>query len=125
MDAREEACKCTEETKQKCGADNIAIFHGEALDFLASPHEKIDCAFLGGSRDIEKVLEMLVSEGTRSIVVNAVLIETAVSAINKMKELGIFCEAVHLQVSRSHELTGRTMFKPNNPIYIIHGERRC
>lgn len=125
VDAREEACKCTEETKAAYGADNIAIFHGEALDFLASPHEKIDCAFLGGSRDIEKVLEMLVSEGTRTIVVNAVLIETAVSAINKMKELGIFCEAVHLQVSRSHELTGRTMFKPNNPIYIIHGERRC
>ncbi len=122
VDAREEACKCT---KENCSAENIEIFHGEAIDFLASPHNKIDCAFLGGSRDIEKVLEMLVSEGARSIVVNAVLIETAVSAINKMKELGIFSEAVHLQVSRSYELTGRTMFKPNNPIYIIHGERKC
>ena len=125
VDAREEACKITEETRKNCGAENIEIFHGEALDFLASPHKRIDCAFLGGSRDIEKVLEMLVSQGARSIVVNAVLIETAVSAINKMKELGIFREAVHLQVSRSYELTGRTMFKPNNPIYIIHGERKC
>ena len=55
----------------------------------------------------------------------AVLIETACTAIDTMKRLGIFSDAVHLQVSRSYELTNRTMFKPINPVYIIHGETTC
>ncbi|HJK19671.1 MAG TPA: cobalt-precorrin-6Y C(15)-methyltransferase, partial [Methanocorpusculum sp.] len=79
----------------------------------------------GGSRDIAEVIVRLDKEGCRSIVVNAVLIETAVETIHVMKELGIFREAVHLQVSRSYELTERIMFKPINPIYIIHGGREC
>lgn len=39
-----------------------------------------------------------------------------------MKELEIFREVVHVQVSRSYELVGDIMFKPINPVYIIVGE---
>ncbi len=122
VDRRHQAIECTQET---CRGMDVEIFAGEALDFLASPHKPIDCAFLGGSRNIREILSLLHKEGTRSIVVNAVLLETAVETIHAMKELGIFIEAVHLQVSRSHDLVERIMFQPINPVYIIHGGRTC
>ena len=122
VDRRQQAIACTQET---CRGMDVDICAGEALDFLASPHKRIDCAFLGGSRNIREILVRLQNEGTRSIVVNAVLLETAVETIHAMKELGIFIEAVHLQVSRSHDLVERIMFQPINPVYIIHGGRKC
>lgn len=113
-------------TRDTCAAfPQVEVFEDEALSFLSGPHKQVNCAFCGGSRDIAEVIVRLDKEGCRSIVVNAVLIETAVETIHVMKELGIFREAVHLQVSRSYELTERIMFKPINPIYIIHGGREC
>ncbi|WP_319378647.1 precorrin-6Y C5,15-methyltransferase (decarboxylating) subunit CbiT [uncultured Methanocorpusculum sp.] len=122
VDRRPQAIECTQET---CRGMEVEFFAGEALDFLTSPHKRIDCAFLGGSSNIHEILSLLQKEGTRSIVVNAVLLETAVETIHAMKELGIFIEAVHLQVSRSHDLVERIMFQPINPVYIIHGGRTC
>lgn len=122
VDRRVEAIECT---KEICCGMNVEIFAGEALDFLASSHKPIDCAFLGGSRDMREILIYLQQECTRSVVVNAVLLETAVDAIHIMKELGMFIDAVHLQVSRSHDLMERIMFQPINPIYIIHGGKTC
>ncbi len=122
IDRRKEAIECTKET---CAGTNIEIIRAEALEFLASSPRHIDCAFLGGSRDMEQIITHLVSNATRSIVVNAVLLETAAGAIHTMKQLGIFKDAAHIQISHSYELTGRTMFKPANPIYIIHGEQQC
>ncbi len=123
VDRRPAAVSITRETC--AGLPQVDVFEGEALSFLSSPHKQIDCAFCGGSRDIAAVIARLDEEGCRSVVVNAVLIETAVDTIHAMQERGIFREAVHLQVSRSYELTERIMFKPINPIYIIHGGREC
>jgi Precorrin-6B methylase 2 len=52
-----------------------------------------------------------------------VLVQTLYIAIQRMKKQGIFQEAVHVQVSRSHELEGQTMFRPIDPVYIVVGGR--
>jgi cobalt-precorrin-6B (C15)-methyltransferase len=39
-----------------------------------------------------------------------------------MQDLGIFNEAVHVQISKSYELAGGIAFKPINPVYIIVGD---
>jgi len=39
-----------------------------------------------------------------------------------MKQLGIFCEVVQVQVARSHEIAGSIMFKPIDPVYVIVGK---
>ena len=123
IDRRDAAMTCMQES---CGSyPNVRTFAGEALDFFRTEHLPVDCAFFGGSRDLSALLTVLDTEGCRSIVVNAVLLETAVEAVHTMKTLGIFREAVHLQISRSHELTGRIMFQPINPVYIIHGEHNA
>ncbi len=68
------------------------------------------------------MLEKLAEIVRGRIVVNAVLLDTVSRTVRTMKELGIFVEALHIQVSRSHELVGDIMFQPINPVYIIVGE---
>jgi cobalt-precorrin-6B (C15)-methyltransferase len=120
IDRRKEAVDLAREKAERNGADNIRFYHGEAVDFLPAI-ERLDCAFIGGSGNLERVLRILHTIGTRSIVVNAVKVETLHTAITTMEQLGIFKEAVHVQVSRSSPLAGGTMFKPIDPVYIIVG----
>ncbi len=124
IDAREEALKATEANFKNFNIENGRIFAGEASEILDSGEliDSIDCAFVGGTKNIDTVLEKLVQKKARSIVVNAVRIETVVRTIEAMKKLGIFDEVVHLVVSRSAPIAGETMFKPENPVYIIVGK---
>ncbi len=124
IDAREEALRATEANFKNFSIENGRIFAGEASDILGSGEliDSVDCAFVGGTKNIGTVLEKLVQKNARSIVVNAVRIETVVRTIEAMKKLGIFDEVVHLAVSRSAPIAGETMFKPENPVYIIVGK---
>jgi cobalt-precorrin-6B (C15)-methyltransferase len=105
---------------------NSRLLAGEASDVLGSGDfiDYIDCAFVGGTKNIVSVLEILVEKKARSIVVNAVRIETVVRTIEAMKKLGIFDEVVHISVSRSTPIAGETMFKPENPVYIVVGKTK-
>jgi len=123
IDRRCEAVEYAKREIESAGRDNIILIHGEAsavLDEIGT--DAFDCAFIGGSGDIESILERLKQMVSGRIVVNAVLLDTVSKTVNKMKELGIFKEAIHVQVSRSYELVGDIMFKPINPVYIIVGE---
>lgn len=122
IDMRPEAIAVAGRTIADSGLTNITLVKGDALSFLKET-EGIDVAFVGGSKELQQVLPLLAEKRVRTIVVNAVLLETAMLAIGAMRECGIFSEAIHLQVSRSADLAGKTMFRPENPIYIIVG--RC
>jgi len=124
IDRREEAIAAAREHAEQAGARNITFIHGDAVDFLASA-DRIDCAFVGGSGNLERVLRQLHTRGTRSIVINAVQIETVHKAISTLQTLGIFKEAIHVQVSRSSTIGGGIMFRPINPVYIICGGSPC
>ena len=125
IDMRPEAIAVAGRTISDSGFTNISLIEGDALPFLEQI-EGIDVAFVGGSKGLLQVLSLLAEKRVRTIVVNAVLLETATRAIQTMRERGIFSEAIHLQVSRSADLAGKTMFKPENPIYIIVGGcRQC
>jgi cobalt-precorrin-6B (C15)-methyltransferase len=126
IDARNEALRATETNFKNFNLENARILAGEASDLLNSEDftDFIDCAFVGGTKNIGSVLETLVKKKARSIVVNAVRIETVVRTIEAMKILGIFDEVVHISVSRSAPIAGETMFKPENPVYIIVGKKQ-
>ncbi len=123
IDMRSEAIVHARRRIASAGCDNITLVEGNAVDFLKHA-DTIDIAFIGGSKELSVILEYLAAKHVRSIVVNAVLLETAALAITEMRRLGIFSEAIHLQVSRSHDLAGKTIFKPINPVYIISGGSR-
>ncbi|MBN2110713.1 MAG: precorrin-6Y C5,15-methyltransferase (decarboxylating) subunit CbiT [Methanosarcinaceae archaeon] len=122
IDARDEAIEVARKNFDSFNVGNVTIHSGESSEILETQASgSIDCAFIGGSKNIARVLEVLAEKKVGSVVVNAVRIETVVNVINKMKELGLFDEVLHLIVSRGVALTGETMFKPENPVYIIVG----
>jgi cobalt-precorrin-6B (C15)-methyltransferase len=120
VDRRPEAIAYAQKAAWKAGADNIEFFCGEASYFLASA-PLFDCAFVGGSQQIETFLPVLAKKVRRVIVVNAVLVSTLATVTDTMQVLGIFREAVHVQVSRSHALGKSFMFRPIDPVYVIVG----
>ena len=121
IDKRPEAIKTARESAQKASIHNIEFFCTDAVDFLKS--DRIyDCAFVGGTQDLDRILPVLAKKVRRTIVVNAVLLSTLAQAVATLQQLGIFCEVVQVQVARSHEIGGSIMFKPIDPVYIIVGK---
>ncbi|MCD1295403.1 cobalt-precorrin-6Y C(15)-methyltransferase [Methanocella sp. CWC-04] len=123
IDRRDEAIEYAKTLAASSGAAGIEFLKGNALEFLG-PIECLDCAFVGGSKDLEKVLELLSAKVKGNIVVNAVMPDTLKTAVDTMRRLGIFKEAINVQVSRSYDIAGGFMFKPIDPVYIIVGGRR-
>jgi len=122
IDTREEAICCTREHCLHTGCSNVELIMGDARSIIKTL-DKIDRAFCGGSKGIDEMIALLYARGAVRIVVNAVLLETVVAAMQAMRENGMHSEVIHLQISRSTELTGRTMLVPINPVYIITGSR--
>jgi len=122
IDNRDEAISATQDNIKEFGITNIKVLKGEASVILAELD--IDCAFVGGSGKMVRVLEILMRK-TRRFVVSAVKLETVAEALEIMKLNNIFLELIQIQVSRGHELAGGTMFKPENPVFLIVGGKQC
>jgi len=125
IDRRSEAIACARSAAEQAEAFNIEFFEGEAIDFL---HDigPLDCAFVGGSRGLSRILDLLADIVSGNIVVNAVKLETLHEAVLSMRRLGIFKEAVSVQVCRSHGIAGGMMFRPIDPVYVIvGGKEKC
>ncbi len=120
IDRRPEAIAYARREAATAGAGNIEFFEGDAVDIL-SRIDRLDAAFVGGSRGLSDLLDLLAARVRGRIVVNAVMIGTLHEAIRSMQRLGIFEEAVHLQVSRTNSIADGVMFRPLNPVYIIVG----
>ncbi|HVN66206.1 MAG TPA: methyltransferase domain-containing protein [Methanomicrobiales archaeon] len=120
VDRRPEALAWAREQARAAGATNVQFIEGEAPEALA--HLPVpDCAFIGGSGNLAAVIGALAAKGTGRMVVSCVRIETLGTAVGVMRELGIFREALLVQVSRSKDLAGGTMFVPANPAYLVFG----
>jgi cobalt-precorrin-6B (C15)-methyltransferase len=122
VDRNGEAVAYAREQARKAGTRNISFHHQEAVEYLAGDG-RFDCAFVGGSGRLAEVLALLAARVDRTIVVNAVLLATLHTAVTEMQRLGIFKEALQVQVSRSHPIAGNFMWKPADPVYIIVGGR--
>jgi cobalt-precorrin-6B (C15)-methyltransferase len=77
--------------------------------------------FIGGSRELSVVLPLLARRNVRTIVLNAVKLDTIHAAITLMRDLGIFQEAINVQVSHAGRLGTDYMWRPANPVTIIVG----
>lgn len=118
IDSRDEAISATTENISECGITNVSVLRGEAALLLLDLD--IDCAFMGGSKNISKVLAILMKKVPR-FVVSAVRIETAAFALETLKRNNRFKEILQIQISRGNELAGGTMLKPENPVFLIAG----
>ncbi len=121
IDSRKEAIAVTEKNIKESHINNVKLIQGEAPGML-DELPLLDCAFIGGTRNIKPVLQQLKKIVKNRIVVNAVRIQTVSDIIEIMQELEIFREVVHVQISKSYELADGIAFKPINPVYIIVGD---
>lgn len=122
IDNRDDAINATSQNIKECGIKNITILKGDANILL--PDIDMDCAFIGGSKNIKQVLEILIKQKKNSnvrFVVSAVKIETVSLAMEIMKKDHFLKELLQIQISRGNELAGGTMLKPENPIFLVVG----
>ncbi|MCX9083324.1 MAG: methyltransferase domain-containing protein [Candidatus Methanoperedens sp.] len=123
IDSRDEAVHAAFANMKEAGKKNMEIIQGNAELILSDID--LDCAFIGGSKNIEKILAILIKKGSCRFLVSAVKIETVALALDIMKKNNVFKELLQIQLSRGKELAGGIMLKPENPIFLITGETRC
>lgn len=120
IDRREEAVLATEQRLSGERIANVTCICGDAVSLLPGVLPA-DAAFIGGSRDLIPVLTILAGKVRGRIVVNAVQLSTLHTAVRVMQDLGIFLEAVSVQVARTVPIGGDMMFSPYNPVFIVVG----
>lgn len=118
IDNRDEAIRAASANFKECGITNASVLMGEASVLL--PGLDIDRAYLGGSKNMEQVLAILIKRVPR-FAVSAVRIETAALAVGILKKNNMLKELLQIQLSRGSELAGGTMLKPENPVFLIVG----
>lgn len=119
IDNREDAILSAIANIKECGINNISIIKGDAEKLLNEID--FDCAFIGGSKNIREVLDILIKKCNVRFAISAVRIETISNALEIMQKNNVFRELLQIQLSRGNELAGGTMFKPENPVFLLIG----
>jgi cobalt-precorrin-6B (C15)-methyltransferase len=122
IDGDEEAVRLTTSNVEKFGAQGIVkIINGKAPEAL-SDLPRVDVVIIGGSKSLRDVIqvsyEKLKAHGR--IVVNAILLETASTAIDEIKKLNFKeLDVTLLFVAKGKDIDHGTMMLARNPITII------
>ena len=98
----------------------VTLLHGEAPDVLEAYENAIDKAFIGGTKNLRRTIDFLVPSCKR-FVLNAARLEVTANAIGFMKEIGVFKEALLINIAKGHELENLTAFAPYNPVFMVVG----
>lgn len=120
VDRRREAYEWTKHEAEAGGISNIIAHHTDAVSFLSGIFH-LDCAFIGGTRDLSEIITHLHRLAIRRVVINAVLLSSVNTALETLKQYDMFDEIVHVQVSRSHSIGDGLMLRPIDPVFIITG----
>ncbi|MDR0318705.1 MAG: precorrin-6Y C5,15-methyltransferase (decarboxylating) subunit CbiT [Nitrososphaerota archaeon] len=116
------AVDLTRRNVEKLGVkDRVVVKLGTAPEGL-SDFPTADAVIVGGTVDLRKILcavQTKLKPGGR-VVVNAILLETAVVAIDELRNLGFEdIDVVHVSVSKGKQIKSGTMMLARNPITIV------
>jgi len=111
---------------QKFNVRNVVVIKGEAPDAISEINEQLDSVFIGGGseriREIITAIDPKLKKGGR-VVVDAILLETAVSATNALVELGYKTELIEVIVAKGMKTSKGYAMISRNPVFIIYGEK--
>ena len=127
IDTNPEAIEITSRNLEKFGlGDNVTLINDNGSNALKDI-DNIDIAVVGGSgRELEDILD-IVHENLNSkgrIIITAILVDTKVEAINKLKQLGYNPKIMEVNVSNGRVLDRGIMMISENPIAIITAKKR-
>jgi len=122
IDEDQAAIDLTKSNVEKFGAlRNVAISLGKAPEALASL-PLADAILIGGSgslRDVLMVAKAKLKAGGR-VVINAILLETACTAVDELKKLGFKdIDVAHISVSKGKQINSGTMMMARNPVTVV------
>ena len=120
VDIREAAYEWTSARVHEEKIMNVTVYHENAVTVLANL-QKLDSAFIGGSKNLEEIIRELSRLKIRTVIITAVLLETVNKAVKSLQENLMFKEVIHIQVSKSYPIAGGIMLKPLDPVYLIYG----
>ena len=127
IDTNPEAIEMTSRNLKKFGlGENVTLINDDGANAL-NDIDDIDIAVVGGSgRQLENILD-IVDEKLNSkgrIIITAILVDTKVEAINKLKSLGYNPKIMEVNVSNGRVLDRGVLMISENPIAIITAKKR-
>ncbi len=127
IDEDQAAIELTKSNVEKFGVqDNVMIVRGKAPEALLNL-PKADAALIGGSVSLREVLRAscgkLKTNGR--IVINAILLETACTAVDELKKLNFKdIDVTLVSVAKGKQINSGTMMMARNPITIISASKQ-
>ncbi|WP_135663072.1 precorrin-6Y C5,15-methyltransferase (decarboxylating) subunit CbiT [Halorhabdus rudnickae] len=97
---------------------SVTVTRATAPDGLP---ESSDAVFVGGTRNLDAVLDWVATAGPRVVVLNAARLETAVRAIDGFRSRSFDPEVRRVSIGRGSSLAGETAIEPERPVYVISG----
>lgn len=122
IDDGEEAVELTKSNVAKFQVkDVVQLICGKAPEVMSNL-PKVDAVFIGGSASLREVIrashQKLKKNGR--IVINAILLETAVKALDELKKLNFKdLDVAQIFVAKGREVPSGTMMLARNPITVI------
>ncbi|MBS3760065.1 precorrin-6Y C5,15-methyltransferase (decarboxylating) subunit CbiT [Halodesulfurarchaeum sp.] len=96
----------------------VTVRHATAPNGLPDSAEAV---FLGGTQNLEAVLNWVTQAEPRQVVLNAARLETATNAIESFENRGFDPSVRRISVGRGESLAGETAIVPDRPVYMITG----
>ncbi|MCL2116699.1 MAG: precorrin-6Y C5,15-methyltransferase (decarboxylating) subunit CbiT [Methanobrevibacter sp.] len=127
IDKNSKAIDLTKQNIKKHNVDEkVDLIKNDGISALKSI-ESMDIAIIGGSGskdELDEILELAISKLNPNgrIVITAILINTKLDAVEKLKQKNLNPEIIEVNVSRGHILQRGIMMKAENPISIIYGK---
>lgn len=127
IDTNPEAIKLTELNLEKFNIDgDVTLINDDGADALKDI-DGMDIAIVGGSgQKLDEILELVHSKlnSKGRIIITAILVDTKVEAINKLKDLGYNPQIMEVNISKGRVLDRGIMMMSENPIAIISAKKR-
>jgi cobalt-precorrin-6B (C15)-methyltransferase len=122
FDENEEAIKLTRSNVAKFGLQNaVKIVQGTAPQVLLDL-PSVDAFLVGGSHSLRATIQVAHQKlkANGRIVVNAIMLETATTALDEIKKLGFQeVDVVEVFLAKGRIVASGTMMQARNPITII------
>ena len=127
IDTNSEAIEITKRNLDKFGlGDNVSLINDTGFNALKDIKD-IDIAIVGGSgRELEDILDIVDANlnSNGRIIITAILVDTKVEAVNKLKDLGYNPKIMEVNISNGRVLDRGIMMISENPIAVITAKKR-
>lgn len=127
IDTNPDAISVTKQNLEKFNlGDNVELINDSGSNALKNI-DNMDIVVVGGSgRELEDILEIIDSKLNPKgrIIVTAILVDTKIEAINKLKKLNYNPKIMEVNISNGRVLDRGVMMISENPIAIISANKR-